>query len=121
MTNRDIVSYFNAKDKLKDKKLPMKLAFALKLNYEKLQPYANAYNDQLSEIRGKYEVEKWKNPSENQNDFLKEVSELLDTEINCDVQKIDFKVLERCEHAQFDKLTVGELEVIDFMVRWEKE
>jgi restriction endonuclease Mrr len=116
MTNRNIVNYFNAKDKLKDKKLPIKLAFALKLNYEKLQPYANAYNEQLTEVEEKYELKKQKNPEENQNNFLKEVTELLDTEINCDIHKVDFKILERCEHAQFDKLTVGELEAIDFMI-----
>lgn len=120
MTNRNIVDYFNAKNGLKDKKLPMKLAFALKLNYEKLQPYANAYNEQLSEIRGKYEMEKRRDPGENQKDFLKEVTELLDTEINCDVQMIDIEVLEKCEQAQFDKLTVGELEAIDFMIRWKE-
>lgn len=120
MTNRDIVSYFNTKDKLKDKKLPIKLAFALKLNYEKLQPCANAYNEQLSEIKEKYGMEKCKNPTENQKEFLNEVKELLDTEIDCDVQKIDIEVIERCEQAQFDKLTVGELEAIDFMIRWKE-
>ncbi len=116
MTNRDIVNYFNAKDKLKDKKLPIKLAFAFKLNYEKLQSYANAYNEQILEIKEKYVSENGEVPLENQKDFLKEATELLDTKINCDVQKIDFEVLERCENERFDQLTVGELEVIDFMI-----
>lgn len=117
MTNRNIVNFFNAKDRLKDKRLPMKLAFALKVNYEKLQPYANAYNEQFSEIGEKYGVKKGEVPVENQNDFSSEIIDLLDTEVVCDVQEIDSEVLEKCEQVQFDDLTVRELEAIDFMIK----
>ncbi len=111
MKNKEIVAFFNAKQSLKNKKLPMKLAFALKLNYERLQTHADAYNEQFLEIREKYE-----NKEEKQEVFLKEIEELLDIDVSCDVQTVGFDTLEQCDRDQFDNLTVGELEILSFMI-----
>ena len=110
MTNKDIILFFDKIGELRGKKLPVKLSFAIKVNTEKINPLANAYNEQVSEIRKKYE-------NENPNQLVEELTELQNTEVSIEVQKIDMGTLEKCELEQFDNLTLGEIEALAFMIQ----
>lgn len=118
MKNKEIVTFFNIRNKLKSKSLPMKLAFALKLNYERLQSCADIYNEQFAEIRKKYAS--GENQAVKQDElqaFTEEIEELLNIEVSCDkIQKVDFSIFEKCDSEQFDSLTVEELEALSFMI-----
>lgn len=112
MKNKDLLAFFNIKGKLRAKKLPMRLAFAIKLNYEKLKPYADVYNEQLLEFKERYE----KDIPIEQKESNAELTELLDMDITCETQRVSVSEFEKCDLEQFDSLTLEELEALDFMI-----
>lgn len=113
MKNRDLVNFVNAKESLSVKRLPMKLSYALKLNYEKTSASLKAYIKQYEEIMENLNNAKSK---EEKEDFMEQISELLEAPVTDDIRKVVFDVIEKCDEEKFDALTVKELEAISFMI-----
>lgn len=113
MKNKDLLVFFNIKGKLREKKLPMRLAYAIKLNYEKLKPYADAYNEQLLELKERYRQE---DVSVGQTETDTELTELLNMDVACEIQTVPMTEFEKCDSGQFDSLTFEELEALGFMI-----
>lgn len=113
MKNKDVVKFVNCKSNLEKKKLPMKLSFALKLNFEKMETYVKAYTKQYDEL---LENIKLAEKDEEKQEYLSQIEELLETTVTDDVQKVGFDVIEKCDQEKFDTLTVSELEAISFMI-----
>ena len=118
MTNRDVVNFCNARQIFGNKKLPVRLAFALKLNYEKLKTCADAHNKQFAEIKKKYTKENGEltDDTKELEEFAKDIDELMSTKVACDIQKVDISLLEKCDQDQFDSLSLDEVEILNFMI-----
>lgn len=107
MTNNEIVQFCNKINGFKSKKLPIRLSYAIKVNIEKISPFASAYNEQVDEIKRKHEDPK---------EILDELTELMETEVNIEIQKVDMETLEKCDLQKFDSLTLEEIESLGFMI-----
>lgn len=114
---------------LGEKKLPVKLSYALNKNVKKLIEEYELMNDQRVKILEKDCVRDKENkpvlddknaytyPDEaTKNSMLKDLQELFDTEIDVDIFKINYETLEMCDNEKFDILTLREISELDFMI-----
>lgn len=128
LSNRKILDFINSD--LVSKKLPIKLAYAISVNVSAVEGAVKAFNNQRTNLIEKYakKGEDGKPISDNGNyiientkEWNESINELLDAESDVNVTTITLDLLEKCDDEAFDKLSVGELAVISFMVADDKD
>lgn len=111
---------------LGNKKLPVKVSYAISKNIMKLQEEAETLEKERVKLAEQYAVKgEDGNPKvinnsyvmeENQEEFTKEYRELLDTETEIMIYTIPEDVIECMDDARYDVLTPAELIALDFML-----
>lgn len=126
MQNKEIVGFLNTCVSMKNKSLPVRLAYAIKKNVAAVQEAASAYTAEREELIRRY-AKKDKNGEimteddcyimEDKERFGKDMSELLNIETEVEIHTVSISVVEKCdEDSKYDSLTMAELDVIDFML-----
>ena len=123
LTNEKILSFSNSE--VANKKLPVKLAFAISVNASAVAPALEAYHRQRKSLLEKYAekdgdefvVENGRYKIEDEKGWLQEIQELLETESDVTITTVPVDVLEKCDADAFDSLTVKELFEINFMIK----
>ena len=123
LTNQKILDFANTP--LGNKKLPMKLAYAITVNTAAMAPALEGYNaGRMTLLNGYAKTdEKGELVIENGNYIIEDIEgwntdikALLETEANVPVTTVPVDVLDKCDDPAFDKLSVRELAVISFMI-----
>ena len=123
MSNHRILEFVNAN--LANKKFPIKLTYAISVNISAVENAVKAFNDQRMELVEKYakKGEDGKPISDNGNYLIENtkewneaIKELLEAEADVNISTITIDLLEKCDGEGFDKLSVGELSAISFMI-----
>lgn len=126
MQNKEIVDFLNTCVSMKNKSLPVRLAYAIKKNVAAVQEAASAYTAEREELIRRY-AKKDKNGEimteddcyimEDKERFGEDMSELLNIETEVEIHTVSISVVEKCdEDSKYDSLTMAELDVIDFML-----
>ena len=126
MQNKEIVGFLNTCVSMKNKSLPVRLAYAIKKNVATVQEAASAYTAEREELIRRY-AKKDKNGEimteddcyimEDKERFGEDMSELLNIETEVEIHTVSISVVEKCdEDSKYDSLTMAELDVIDFML-----
>ena len=126
MKNKEIVTFLNTCAGLKQKHLPVRLAYAIKKNIAAVQEAAAAYSAEREELvdryaqkddSGKYILENGCYVLENKTDFEKDMEELLGIETEVGIHTISMETVEKCDDdPKYDTLTIEELDAIDYML-----
>lgn len=122
LTNRKIVNTVNSIGIVSNRSLPIKASYAISKNLLKLEKEVEAYNLEREKLLNKY-AEKdeagQRKVNENGNvpikkehieDWNREITELLDIEVEINIHKFDLAVLDNIE------ISPQELMAIDFMI-----
>ena len=126
MKNSEIVAFLNICTDLRQKRLPVRLAYAIKKNTAAVQEAASAYLSEREELIARY-AKKDENGKYLEKDncyimddkagFEKDMEELLEIETKVEIHTVSITVVEKCdEDPKYDPLTMAELDVIDFML-----
>lgn len=126
MQNKEIVDFLNTCVFMKNKSLPVRLAYAIKKNVAAVQEAVSAYTAEREELIRRY-AKKDENGEimteddcyimEDKERFGKDMSELLNIETEVEIHTVSISVVEKCdEDSKYDSLTMAELDVIDFML-----
>lgn len=107
LKNREMLNFLNGTAPLATKKMPVKMAFAIKHNRKEMLNKLEPFEEMRHEI-----LEKYPGGKEREEEFGK----LLEESVEVDVKKIPIKVVEMTDNEGYDALTLGELEIIDFML-----
>lgn len=124
ITNRRLVMDAKFLGSLTEKKLPIKVSYALAKNISKIETELNIYSKERSKLIDKYckKDKDGKNIVDKDNnlsiediyldDWNKDLNELLDIEIEIDIHKFNINDLlnSNCE------MTASELMLIDYMI-----
>ena len=127
MKNSEIVAFLNICAGLRQKRLPVRLAYAIKKNISSVQEAAAAYTDERKELIDRYDKKKIENGEYLEEDscyimkdkagFEKDMSELLGIETEVEIHTVSIAVVEKCDDdLKYDALTMEELDVIDYML-----
>lgn len=126
LKNRDIVNFINGCAALKEKKLPVKIGYAIHRNILSLAEAAEAYNTAREKIIEEYtEKDCEGKPVVKDNSYVfkdtqrfnKDLEELLgiDTEVN--LHTISEKDIEKCDDSRYDALTLSDLDTLCVMIK----
>lgn len=127
LKNSEIVQFMNGVAQLKSKKLPVKVAYAVKKNICSMEAAALVYNETFEEIRDRC-VKKDKNGNpqtkdgrfcfvkEKEEEFVTAVQELRDIETEIEVFTVSLEELEKCDDPRYDPLSVDDIETLYFML-----
>lgn len=125
ITNREIVKIFNGIRTIEEKKLPVKLGFAINKNVKAMRGIAEAYDAERTKILDKYGQKDEDGHLEISGDeyvltdkkaYAAEMNELLGIESELQVHTVTLDEIEKCDTEKFDALTPGELEILEFMI-----
>ena len=121
MKNSEIVTFLNTCTDLKQKRLPVRLAYAIKKNMAAVQEAATVYMEEREELIARYAGEYLVKDScyvfENKDEFEKDMSELLAIETAVKIHTVSIDTVEKCDDdPKYDSLTMEELDVIEFMI-----
>lgn len=123
LSNRTIINTINAIGGARERALPIKASYAISKNLLKLEKEVEAYNLEREKLLKKYaekdeegeikadELGNIKFVKKYKEKWNKEISELLDIEVEVDIHKFDLSVLDNVE------MSVQELMAIDFMIQ----
>jgi hypothetical protein len=123
VTNKDIIDF--AALQLKNKKLPVRVAYAISVNSAEAEAKIAAYDEQRKVLLEKHAVkgEDGKFVIENGNFTVKDpigwnndIQELLNTEAEMNVTTFSLDDLAKCDNADFDTLTIAEITAMKFMI-----
>lgn len=107
LSNLQVVNYINCVNEMKEKKLPVRMSFALRSNFNLFGDQVKAYEEARKECLECTDEQKRVNG----------IRELLAEEVEQNVKMITLKDLEIIdENDAYDKLTIAELEAIAFMI-----
>jgi hypothetical protein len=127
LTNTQVITLLNGFSELQNKKLPVKVGFAITKNMKVMESSASAYESERSKIVGKYaKKDENGNPVVNngryvfgnqkdQDGYTQEVNELLEIENDVDIQTVTLDDLERCDDDKYDQLSVHDLTILEIM------
>lgn len=131
MKANDILTTYEKLFDLKEKKLPVKVAFIISRNMAKMKPIAEELNEKRMEIIREY-AEKKENGDLNVNEegnvkindmqaFSNTLKELFDSDLDLTLDKLYMADVERCDQEGFDSLTVEEMSVLECMIENEAD
>lgn len=126
MKNSEIVAFLNICAGLKQKHLPVRLAYAIKKNMSAVQDAAAAYMAERDELvaryakkdeNGKYLEENSCYIMDDKAGFERDMEELLGIETEVEIHTVSIAVVEKCDDdPKYDALTMEELDVIVYML-----
>ena len=126
LKNRDIVSFINGCAALKEKKLPIKIGYAINRNIIALTEAAEAYNMAREKIIKEYAEKDSKGELVIRDDcyvfkdkqaFNKDLEELLDIDTEVNLYAISEKDIEKCDDSRYDALTLADLDTLCIMIK----
>ena len=125
LKNFDIVTIINKSSSIKNKKIPVKVGFAINRNLAILDPIASAYEDERRKIIDKYaekdergspKISDGKYVLNDPENYKKDMKELLEMENEINFYTIPIDDLAKCDEDKFDSLTPDELEALYNMI-----
>ena len=124
ITNRQIIKIFNGIGAVKQKRLRVKIGFAINKNLSAMEGAAEAYTAEQRKIldkygekdeSGQYRTEGNEYVLSDRDAYTEEMSELLGIETDIQIHTITFDEIEKCDSGKFDALTPEELDLLEFM------
>ena len=109
-----ILNFVNGCASLREKRLPVKLGYAIKKNLAAVSDAANAYDAERQELLekyaakgedGKFLVENGQYSIEDKEGFAKDLDELLAIEIEVGIHTVSEEEIEKCDDPRYDALT----------------
>lgn len=126
LKNRDIVSFINGCAALKEKKLPVKIGYAINRNIIALTEAAEAYNVAREKIieehtekdgEGKPAIKGDSYVFKDPQRFNEDLEELLDIDTEVNLHTISEKDIEKCDDSRYDALTLADLDTLCIMIK----
>ncbi|GAA0265272.1 hypothetical protein GCM10008922_25490 [Faecalicatena contorta] len=123
--NSQIVNFINGVMNLKEKKLPIKLGYAITRNIKIMDPVATSYEEERQKILGKYaekddsgkfKVEDGSYIISDISGYEREMEELLGIENEMQLHTVTIEEIEKCDMEQFDALSVQDITLLDMMM-----
>lgn len=132
MTISNIQAMVEGLTEVSKKRLPIKVSYVISSNLEKLKPHNEAAeqtrNDLLRQYGEKDEDGNLKFNEKNEirivdvTSYVKDVNELMNTDVDISFDKFSLEDLERCEKEdRFDVLTIEEISFLKPMIKAEEE
>lgn len=117
LKNRDIVNFINGCAALKEKKLPIKIGYAIHRNILSLAEAAEAYNTAREKIIEEYtEKDREGNLAiKDQQMFNKDLEELLDIDTEVNLHTIPEKDIEKYDDSRYDAMTPADIDTLCIM------
>lgn len=121
--NQEIVNFAGVK--LGDKRLPVKISYAIHKNAAAIEPSLKAYDETRKSLveqyakkdeDGKPIIEDNKYTIEDIAAFNEDMAELLNEETEVEVQKVSVDEFDKLDDPKFDALTVSEMSILSFMI-----
>lgn len=129
ITNRQVIEFINSvsANKLASKRLPVKVAYAISRNLNKMNNIITSYEtarktllDQYAEKdeEGKAKVKdgNYVIQEDQKQAFSDEMKELLEVENEIDLHTINMDEVEKCDTDKYDSLTTADLMTLDIMI-----
>ena len=129
ITNRQVIEFINSvsANKLASKRLPVKVAYAISRNLDKMNNIITSYEtarktllDQYAEKdeEGKAKVKdgNYVIQEDQKQAFSNEMKELLEVENEIDLHTINMDEVEKCDTDKYDSLTTADLMTLDIMI-----
>lgn len=129
ITNRQVIEFINnvSANKLASKRLPVKVAYAISRNLDKMNNIITSYEtarktllDQYAEKdeEGKAKVKEgnYVIQEDQKQAFSDEMKELLEVENEIDLHTINMDEVEKCDTDKYDSLTTADLMTLDIMI-----
>lgn len=129
ITNRQVIEFINnvSANKLASKRLPVKVAYAISRNLDKMNNIITSYEtarktllDQYAEKdeEGKAKVKdgNYVIQEDQKQAFSDEMKELLEVENEIDLHTINMEEVEKCDTDKYDSLTTADLMTLDIMI-----
>lgn len=129
ITNRQVIEFINSvsANKLASKRLPVKVAYAISRNLDKMNNIITSYEtarktllDQYAEKdeEGKAKVKdgNYVIQEDQKQAFSDEMKELLEVENEIDLHTINMDEVEKCDTDKYDSLTTADLMALDIMI-----
>lgn len=129
ITNRQVIEFINnvRDNKLASKRLPVKVAYAISRNLDKMNNIITSYEtarktllDQYAEKdeEGKAKVKdgNYVIQEDQKQAFSDEMKELLEVENEIDLHTINMDEVEKCDTDKYDSLTTADLMTMDIMI-----
>lgn len=129
ITNRQVIEFINnvSANKLASKRLPVKVAYAISRNLDKMNNIITSYEtarktllDQYAEKdeEGKAKVKdgNYVIQEDQKQAFSDEMKELLEVENEIDLHTINMNEVEKCDTDKYDSLTTADLMTLDIMI-----
>lgn len=127
--NRQVIEFINnvSANKLASKRLPVKVAYAISRNLDKMNNIITSYEtarktllDQYAEKdeEGKAKVKdgNYVIQEDQKQAFSDEMKELLEVENEIDLHTINMDEVEKCDTDKYDSLTTADLMTLDIMI-----
>lgn len=124
LKNRDIVNFINGCTALKEKKLPIKIGYAIHRNILSLAEAAEAYNIAREKIieehakkdsEGKPVVKDDSYVFKDTQRFNKDLEELLGINTEVNLHTISEKDIEKYDDSRYDALTLSDIDTLCIM------
>ena len=129
ITNRQVIEFINSvsANKLASKRLPVKVAYAISRNLDKMNNIVTSYETARKTLLDQY-AEKDEEGKEKVKDgnyviqedqkqaFSDEMKELLEVENEIDLHTINMDEVEKCDTDKYDSLTTADLMTLDIMI-----
>lgn len=129
ITNRQVIEFINSvsANKLASKRLPVKVAYAISRNLDKMnniitsyetarKPLLDQYAEKDEEGKAKVKDGNYVIQEDQKQAFSDEMKELLEVENEIDLHTINMDEVEKCDTDKYDSLTTADLMTLDIMI-----
>lgn len=124
--NRQIVEFMNGIQELKNKKLPVKLGYAILKNERILESCAVGYEQERHKILEQYVAKDEDGEfivKDNHYDiadlkgFGEELNSLMEIENEVNLHTVNYGCIEQCGTGQYDALSINDIEALEIMLQ----
>lgn len=125
MTNRELISIANGMNLINskgflEKKLPVKLLYAIKKNAKALTDAYKPYQETMEALCSSYGVDPSKYVGGENSELDNSLNELLDSEADVKIHTVQESVIMECGEGNFDPITMAELTILEYMIEEEQ-
>ena len=131
LTNADILTILQVLQdetgkELLNKKIPVKLSYAIKYNLNLITKAYETYEETLKSLANQYGADLTKSgikakTQEDQKLINEELTNLLNEKVDIEIHTVPIEVIEKCGEGTYDALSFSEIERIDWLIGEEKE
>lgn len=132
MKNIEIKNLYECLTRLKDKKLPIGVSFALARNVKALRDVAEDIEESRIKIIEQYankddsgkliiNNDMYDISPENINNCNNDINSLWDYEVDIHLEKISMSDIEKCDLDKYDSLTFSEFEILEPLIKYETD